>query len=215
MKPSLTKIILVGGGGHCKVVIDAIRSSGSFEVVGIVDAEKDIGGIIEGVKVIGRDADLPKIFQGGAVAAFVTVGSLGDTSLRKKIIQTLKAIGFDFPVIVHTTAQVAPSAILESGAFVASGAIIQPGSRIGSHAIINTGAIVDHDCTIGSLVHVAPGAILSGGVTVGDDAHIGTGAKIIEGKTIGNGSLVGAGSVVVEDIPEFAKAYGNPCRVVK
>jgi sugar O-acyltransferase (sialic acid O-acetyltransferase NeuD family) len=204
-------IVLIGGGGHCKVVIETLRASNGLEIAGIVDAERPIGEKVEGVPVIGRDSDLPKIFRDGISAAFIAVGSVGDTKVRRKIAERLT--GFSFPTVIHPSAQIASSAKVASGTLVAAGAVIQAGSKIGEHAIINTGAIVDHDCSLGHFVHIAPGAVLSGGVTVGDDTHIGTGSRVIESRKIGRGCLIGAGSVVVDDIPDDSKAFGNPCKV--
>lgn len=195
------------------MVIETLRAAGGFSILGILDAQRSIGEKIEGVSVVGRDGDMRKIFKDGVRFAFITVGSVGDTTVRRQLAESLLECGFQFPTILHSSAQIAASAKIAPGTFVAAGVVIQPGVRIGMHTIVNTGAIIDHDCIIGDFVHIAPGAVLSGGVEVGDDTHLGTGSRVIESRSIGRGCLVGAGSVVVEDLPDSCRAFGNPCRI--
>ncbi|MFA4905587.1 MAG: UDP-N-acetylglucosamine 2-epimerase [Candidatus Margulisiibacteriota bacterium] len=199
LKIAREEIVLIGGGGHCKVVIDAIQKGNAFKVCGIIGK--------------GDDSRLTKIFNSGCKRAFIAIGSVGNPGIRKQLAQKLSIIGFKVPAIVHPSAVVASNAQLEEGVFIAPRAVVGPGSRLGKYAIVNTRAAVDHDCWIGDFVHIAPGAVLSGGVEVGQDAHIGTGASVIQYKKIGERSMIGAGSVVVKDIPAGSKAYGNPCRV--
>ena len=209
----MEKVVLIGGGGHAKVVIDTIRSTSSFEIAGIIDEQLPIGSKVEEVPVIGKDQDLQKLFENGIDKAFVAIGSLGSSKNRKKLVQSLEEIGFDFPSIVHNSAYMAPSVNLGKGVFVAAGTVLQSGTVVGDHAIINTRSSIDHDCQIGSFTHIAPGCVLSGGVTVGDDSHLGTGSVAIEYRKIGQNCLIGAGSVVVNDLPDGCKAFGNPCKI--
>ncbi len=190
------KIILVGGGGHCKVVIDAIKKAGIFEVEGVLDpAQTDD---ILGVKICGNDNKMKELFEKGIKNAFITVGSTGDCSLRKKLYKKAKDIGFEFPVIIHPRAEIADDVGGEigCGTFIAASATVNPGTKIGENVIVNTSASVDHDCVIGDFAHIAPGAVLSGGVEVGEEAHIGTGANITQYARIEKGELVKAGSLV-------------------
>lgn len=209
----MKKVILIGGGGHCKVVIDVIRSTGLYDISGIVDEKLDLTSRVEGVPVIGRDSDLETLYSGKIHQAFVAIGSVGDTKIRRRVASRLRQIGFTLPILVHSSAQVAPSVELSQGVLVAAGVVIQPGTKVGENVIINSGAVVDHDCSIGEFAHIAPGAVLSGGVTVGSETHIGTGSTVIEYRTIGKRTMIGAGSVVVKDIPDNCRAFGNPCRV--
>lgn len=201
------KIILAGGGGHCKVIIDAIRKSGEFDIYGVVDPNIAPGKDILGVKVIGGDDMLPALFDKGLRYAFIGVGSVGDCGLRKKIGARLLNIGFKLPVIAHPGATIADRVELGAGTFVSAGAIINPGVRTGRNVIINTSSSVDHDCIIGDFVHIAPGAVLSGGIKIGDEAHVGTGARITQYLTIGRRCMIGAGQTVRHDMPDGQKSY--------
>jgi len=208
----MKKILLMGAGGHGKVVLDALLKLGTYEVQGFVDNDTKLKEVL-GIKIIGNDQDLGNLFKSGSTRAFISVGSVGDPKIRIKLAAKLKSIGFILPAIVHPAAVVAKGVEIGEGAFVAAGAVIGPDSKIGRNAIINTNASVDHDCNIGDFAHIAPGVTLSGGVEVGEGTHLGSGAAVIEYRKIGVGTVVGAGSVVVSDIPSHSKAFGNPCRV--
>lgn len=199
----MEKIVIVGGGGHAKVVIDAIKLKAEYDIYGIVDPNVKAGESVLGVKVIGGDEMLETLFKSGIKHAFVAVGSVGDersVGTRISITANLMKIGFSLPVIVHPRAVVAGDVPLGEGTFVAGGAVINPGSKIGKNAIINTNSSVDHDCVIGDFAHIAPGATLSGGVKIGNGAHVGTGANITQGVSIDQETLVKAGTLVSRDI---------------
>lgn len=208
----MEKIVLIGAGGHCKSVLDSLLELKTYEVVGITDIRDNFE--IMGVNIIGSDDILEKLFKSGVSNAFISLGSIGETSIRRKIYCNLKRIGFTLPKIVDKTAIISKYATLEEGVFIGKGAIINAYSYIGSNSIINSGSIVEHDCRIGEFVHIAPGATMSGGVIIGDDSHIGTGASIIQGVSIGKNSIIGAGSVIVKNIEDNCKVYGNPGRKI-
>ena len=199
------KIILVGGGGHCKVIIDAIRKSKEFDIIGITDPLL-VGQKISGIPVLGNDDELHSLFKEGVKYAFIGVGSVGDCTARKNIDANLNRIGFELPVIVHPKAVVGSDVELGKGTFVAAGAVINPGVKTGMNVIVNTCASIDHDCVIGDFVHIAPGATLSGGVSVGDETHIGTGANVIQNKKIGKRCMISAGFTVFRDVADESKA---------
>lgn len=194
------KIILVGGGGHCKVIIDAIESAGKFKIYGIIDSSLPRGTAVLNIEVLGKDDMLPQLFKKGIGYAFISVGSVGNTETRNKIYKNLKDIGFDLPVIVHPKAIVSKYVEFGEGAFVAAGAVINAGTKIGNNVIVNTLSSVDHDCEIGDFVHIAPGATLSGGVKVGDCVHVGVGARIVQCLNIKENSFIKAGALITENI---------------
>jgi len=194
------KIIIIGGGGHCRVVLDAIKRSKKFSIYGVLDPKLPKGTFISGVKVIGTDDALPKLAEKGIRNAFIGVGSIGNCKPRKRLYNNLKNLGFALPVIIHPGAVVADDVLLSEGAFVAAGTVINPGVKIGKNAIINTSSSVDHDCRIGDFVHIAPGVTLSGGVKIGDETHVGTGANVIQYIAIGKKVMIGAGQTIRSNV---------------
>lgn len=211
----MEKIILIGGGGHCKVVKESIIRAGTFEIVGIIDKKETVGTYLDGTEVIGTDDEIEKFYEMGIKNAFITLGSIGSTSVRRKLYNMIKEKGFTIPSVLHDKAIVSKDLIIEEGVFIGAGSIVNSGTKILKNTIINTRAIIEHDCLIGEFVHISPGTILCGGVEVGNDSHIGAGSIVIQNRKIGENTIIGAGSVVVKDIAPKSKAYGNPCRIVK
>jgi sugar O-acyltransferase (sialic acid O-acetyltransferase NeuD family) len=206
-------ILLIGGGGHCKSVLDSIITSSDFTDIAIIDTKENSGKEILNRKIIGTDDDLEKLFNEGYKNALITVGSIGDTRLRRKLFDRVKKIGFNIPSIIDSSAIVSENAKLDRGIFVGKNAVINIGAVIGEGAIINTGTIIEHDCVVGEFAHIAPGAVLCGDVVIGENVHIGARAVIKQLIKIGNDSIIGMGSVVLNDVPLNSIAYGNPCTI--
>lgn len=209
------KILLVGGGGHCKSVLDSLLELNEFSKIGIIDIKENMGKEILGVSVIGCDDDLPELFADGYNYAFVTVGSIGNPKLRLKLFNILTDIGFEIPNIIDPSAVVSRHVKMETGIFVGKNAVINAGSTIQKGVIINTGAIIEHDCIVGIFTHIAPGSVLSGEVQTGKNTHIGANCVIKQQIKIGSDTIIGMGSVVIRDIEDNIIAYGNPCKEVR
>jgi len=210
----MRKLLLLGGGGHCKSVLDSLGSDHVYDVIKIIDVKSKVGSDIMGYQIAGTDDDLQSFYEDGFHEAFITAGSVGDTTLRKKLVSKTEAIGYSFPTITDPTAIVSEHAQLEEGCYLAKGAIVNAGVTIGKQSIVNTGTILEHDCKVGDFSHIAPSATVLGGVTIGEQSHIGTGSLLREGITIGDHVLVGMGSNVLVSVSSGLKAYGNPCKVV-
>ncbi len=206
------RILLIGGGGHCRSVLDSLFELKCFEDIGIIDS-KDLH--YPDVSVVGTDDDLPELIEKGWKEAFITVGSIGNTCIRRRLYQYVKNQGFILPAIIDPSAIVARNVIVEEGVYIGKKATINTGTRICTGAIINTGAIIEHDCFVDEFSHISPGAILCGQVRIGHDSHIGAGTVVRQLINIGNNTLIGAGSVVVKDMPDSITAYGNPCRITE
>ncbi|TAK63015.1 acetyltransferase [Methylobacter sp.] len=192
-------IIILGGGGHAKVLIDILRRL-NCRLVGIVDPNQSVGSVLHGLNVLGADNAVFN-YSAAEVELINGVGSLPkDKGLRASLFNTFNDKSYHFKTLVDPTAFIAADVELSDGVQVMAGVIIQAGTKIAENSIVNSGAIIEHDCRIGRHVHIAPGAVLSGTVEVGDYVHIGTGAKIIQSISIGAGSIIGAGSVVTQDI---------------
>lgn len=203
-------IVLVGGGGHCKVVISIIKKLDTFNITGISDMKENLGKEVLGIETRYTDDQLEALHDKGIKYALVTLGSVGNPDNRIRLFEKLKQIGFEIPLIISKDATVDESIEIKEGTVIMPGVIINPGTKIGKNCIINTGAIIDHDCMIGDHVHIAPGVTLSGSVKIGTGSHIGTGASVIQSISIGRNALVGAGSVVTKDVEKNAKVVGVP-----
>jgi len=211
----MEKILLLGGGGHCKVVIESILLGKKYKIIGILDLKEKVRKKVLGISIIGTDEELRSYFKKGIRNCFISVGSIGDPDLRVKLFRKAHNIGFDFPNILHPHSVLSDSVKMGKGNYIACGTIINAGTVIGDNCIINTGAVIEHDCEVGDFVHVASGATIGGGVTIGDYSHIGTGSSIVQYLKIGKNSIIGAGSVVIKDIKDNIVAYGNPAKGVR
>lgn len=209
------RILLVGGGGHCKSVLDSLLRLNEFSDIGIIDKKENYGGNVLGVPVIGCDEDLPRLFSEGYKYAFLTLGSIGNPKTRIRIYNFLEKCGFEIPNIIDSTAVVSHNAYMGKGIFVGKKAVINAEATIHDGSIINTGAIIEHECLINKFVHIAPGAVLSGQVEVGAYSHIGANSVVKQQIKIGANSVIGMGSVVTRDVEDNMVAYGNPCKGVR
>ncbi|QDV17399.1 Putative acetyltransferase EpsM [Gimesia panareensis] len=205
-------VILLGGGGHARVLIDLLLESGTCSLSGILDPELAIGSQVKGVPVLGTDKELPALREQGIGHAVVAVGSTRSTQLRRTLFEQVRELGFQQPALVHPSAILSPSVSLAEGVQVMAGAIIQTETRLGAGVVVNTGARIDHDCEIRQHAFLAPGVILSGGVTVGENAFLGAGAVVIQGRHIGANAVVAAGAVVVRDVEDGALVKGVPAK---
>jgi len=211
----MKKIVLVGAGGHALSVIDSIQSNQDYEIVGITELDYVVGKEILGYKILGNDAILDSVFDSGVKYAFITVGSIGDTSLRERLYFMLKSKGFTLPTIIDNSANIGSEVGLGEGIYVGKNTVVNAKSTIRDMAIINTGAIIEHGCCINEFTHIGPGAVICGDVKIGASTHVGANATVIQGVTIGDNSMIGAGSIVVHDVPSKVIAYGNPCKEVR
>lgn len=209
------KILLIGGGGHCKSVLDSLLELNEYTEIGIVDKKENIGKSVMGVPIVGCDDNLHTLFRDGYGYAFVTVGSIGNPTLRIKLFDVLSEIGYEIPIIIDNSAKTSKHAIIEQGVFIGKQSVINSEVLIQKGSIINSGSIVEHDCQIGAFSHIAPGAVLGGGVVVGERSHIGSNSTIKQQIHIGSDSIIGMGSVVLQNIDSNTMAYGNPCMEVK
>ena len=213
-RPGMQAIVVVGGGGHAKVIISILKKLNAYEIVGYTDmAEK---GNILTVPYLGNDSILAELFsEKNCTNAVLGIGSVTLSTLRIKIANSLESINYRTPAILSPHAVVNEDVVIGKGTVVFDGAIINSGSRVGQYAILNTNCSVDHDCVIDDYVHVAPGATLSGGVKIGRNSIIGAGTSIVHNVSIGENCLIGAGSTVTRNIAEPGTYAGNPVKKIK
>lgn len=204
-------IIILGSGGHAKVLIDALVLN-SAQVLGLTDVDQGKHGTeVKGITILGND-DIVLEYDKDAIFLVNGLGSVEDTSARAGLYRRFKSLGYSFASVIHPAAIIAADVQLAEGVQIMAGAVIQTGSRVGANALINTRASVDHECSVGEDVHIAPGVTLSGAVHIGMATHIGTGATVINNVNIGSKVVVGAGSLVLQDIPDGQKVFGVPAK---
>ncbi|MGI8858451.1 MAG: acetyltransferase [Thermomicrobiales bacterium] len=200
-------ILVLGAGGHGKVVADILGCAGE-PVLGFLDDDPATWGTTRlGLPVLGGIATYREHMPGGLVLG------MGDSAARIAIVEHLgqHARGL-WRNAIHPRAIVARSVRIGSGVAVMAGAVVNPDTVLGDHSVINTGATVDHDCIIGAYAHIGPGAHLAGGVRVGRAAFVGIGASVTQCLSIGDGAVVGAGSVVIDAVPAHVTVKGIPAR---
>jgi UDP-perosamine 4-acetyltransferase len=206
----MKKIIIIGGGGHAKVVADIFISQRKFEITGYIDnhiSESDR--LIHNIPYLGNDSDLEKLRR---LTNFVFV-AIGDCNLRNKIFNNLLQRNFSFVNAISPFANLSSTVKMGVGIAIMPGVSINADTTIEDNVIINTGSTVDHDNFIKTSAHIAPGCSLAGSVTIGACTFVGVGCKIVPGVTVGNNSIIGAGSVVVKSLPSSILAYGVPAKV--
>ncbi|OYY94474.1 MAG: hypothetical protein B7Y41_06465 [Hydrogenophilales bacterium 28-61-23] len=208
MRPGL---LVFGGGGHAKVVIDAAEKSDRFsEILLADDAPETWGQSLLGHRVIGgRDALLA--LAGVRPQAIVAIGH---NATRATVAAWLQAHGFELATVIHPSAQLGRGVEIGAGGFLAAGVVVNCDAVLAPNVIVNTAASVDHDCQIGAAVHLAPGCRLCGNVSVGAQSLLGAGVVVIPSVRIGASVLVGAGSTVIADLADGVRVAGSPARLL-
>lgn len=211
----MKRILVLGAGGHAKMVVELIGEVGEYSIAGLLDPDRSLWGKgLLGAPVLGGDDLMRGLLDDGVGYALVGVGSVGDNSRRKALFEALVRCGFSLPCLVHPKAAVSRSAVLGPGTVVMQGGVVGADARVGSNCIVNSGAIVEHDCRVADHVHVASGAVLASTVTVGEAAHIGAGATVRQLIRIGARAVIGAGAAVVKDVGPDVTAVGVPARPI-
>lgn len=199
------KIVLIGGGGHAKVVIDCIQAEGN-EVIGVLDDALDIGSKVLGVPVVGRTDDYAKFKENSFVIA------IGDNRVRKTIAEKMQV---KWHTAIHPSAEVSRYSEIGCGTVIMPKAVVNAGSKVGKHCIINTGSVVEHDDCICDFAHISPAATLGGTVKIGFESHVGIGATVKNNISVSDGCVIGAGAVVVCDIDKPGVYIGVPAKEKK
>ena len=194
------KIILVGGGGHCKSCMDVIEQEGRYTIAGIVDVLEKKQHTVLGYPVIGADADLAELIK-SFPNVLITLGQIKSSARRMELFDEIKQMGARFPVIQSPLAYVSPHAHIGEGTIVMHHALINAGASVGRNCIINTKALVEHDAVIEDHCHISTGAIINGGVRIGKGTFFGSNAVCKEYIEIGENAVVGCGATIVKNIP--------------
>lgn len=206
------RLVILGAGGHAKMVIEAARTQGLYEPALCLAHIDDLVPHVLGIPVEPESDERLAALQHQGFHAFVAVGS---NRLRRKLCNKLEQLGLPLATIVSSQAWISPSASVSAGSIIMPGAIIGAETKVGRGAIINTSASVDHDGVIGDFVHIAPGVHLAGCVTIGETSFLGVGVSVIPERRVGSGCTIGAGAVVVRDVPDNQVWVGCPARFLK
>lgn len=210
----MNRCVILGCGGHGRVVLDILRQAGEVELVGFVDSNRDVRGrYVDGLEVLGTPDDLPRLRnEFGITRAIVAVGYNG---VRRNFAEQLTVQGFELISAVHPSANIASTATIGRNTVIAAGALVCAHCQIGDSVILNTGCIVDHESVVSTASHVCPGARIAGRVVIESGAFVGIGSTVIQCLRVGCEAVIGAGAVVIADVPSMATVVGVPARIVK
>lgn len=204
-------LILIGGGGHCKSLIDVAESVG-YSIIGVLDLPELVGNDILSTHVVGTDKDIAAYVD---KAVFViAVGFIKDPSVRISLYNRVKRAGGHLATIVAATAYVSEYASLGEGTVVLHNAFVNAGAKVGDNVILNSFCDIEHDSVIGNHCHISTGAIVNGDCCVGERCFVGSQSVLVNGVVLGNDILVGAGAVVRNNILEKGIYTGNPAKLI-
>jgi acetyltransferase EpsM len=208
------RTVILGAGGHGRVVLDILLQSPQHEVVGFLDNNRSIHGRrVDGFPVLGAAADLQRLAgEHGVERAIVAIG---DNGVRRSFARQVSAAGIELTTAIHPSATLAHNVTIGRNVVVAAGVVVCAHCQIGDSVILNTGCIIDHQTMIGDGSHICPGVRLAGRVKVESGAFVGIGATVIPQVTLGCECIIGAGSVVIDDVPALGTVVGVPARPIK
>lgn len=206
-------VVILGAGGHGRVVLDILYQAQLHKPVGFLDNNQALHGRrVDGLPVLGGIDDLAALKARGIHGAVIAVG---DNGVRRSMGDRLDQASFEVVSAIHPSAQLARNATIGRGVVIAAGAMVCAHCQIGDYVILNTGCIVDHESMIGTAVHICPGVRLAGHVTIESGAFVGIGATVVQSVRIGFEAVIGAGAVVLHDVDPMTTVVGVPARAVK
>jgi acetyltransferase EpsM len=208
-----TELVLIGGGEHATVVLDAANTGDEWLVVGFVDPEARPELEAQGPAWLGDDDAAAPGLRGRH--CMLAVGAIADAQRRIALAQRYDAESVVWASVVHPRATVARDVAIGPGTAILAGSVINPGAHIGAHCIVHTGAIIEHDVYLDAFVQIGPGAVVGGGTTIGRGAYVGLGARLRDHVRIGPGAVIGMGAVVVGDIADEVVVVGVPARPIR
>lgn len=194
-------VIVYGGGGHGRSLIDLLRRDGSYRIVGVLDDGLEAGTQVMDLEILGGREALVRLAERGVRLAINAVGGIGDVASRIRVFSLLHQAGFACPALLHPAGWVETSAEVAAGTQIFAHAYVGSAVEVGYGVIVNTGAVVSHDCRLAPYVNISPGALLAGGVVVGEGALIGMGVTVNLNVKIGAGARVGNSAVIKDDVP--------------
>lgn len=208
------KLILIGGGGHCKACIDVIEQTEQFEIVGILDVAELVGTNVLGYQIIGTDQEISK-YTSLEYGFLITVGQVKSSGLREKIFQKLIENEAEIVTVIAKSALVSKYSKIGIGSIIMHNVLVNAGAKIGQNCILNNKCSIEHDTAVGNHTHISTGAIVNGGCNIGDGVFIGSNATIANQINVEDEAVVGAGSVVVKNVIKNDIQVGSPAKSIK
>jgi sugar O-acyltransferase (sialic acid O-acetyltransferase NeuD family) len=205
------KLIIIGAGGHGKVVADIARSQGIWNEIIFLDDQYPNRTDVLNWPIKGKVNDYP-LYQNEYSNIVIAIGN---NKIRQELQIKCETKGFNIPSLIHPRSNIASNVKIGFGCVIMAGVTVNIGVEIMRGTILNTNSTIDHDCCLGEFSHISPGANLAGNVQIGNMTWVGIGSNIIEGIRIGDNVIIGAGSTVVNDIEDSMVAYGTPCKIIK
>ena len=206
----MSRLIIIGAGGHGKVIADTAQTMNRFHTIVFLDDFKQ-GSRICDLSVVGGFDVLEAVFEPGDSAAI----AFGNNQKRMRYMDIARKIGYGLPILIHPRAVVSKHAQVDEGSVVFANAVIHADSWVQQGAIINTGAIIEHDNQIGRIAHISPGACLAGNTKIGQCSWIGIGSCIIQNITVGESCILAAGSTLLKNMPDYTMFAGSPAEYKK
>jgi acetyltransferase EpsM len=204
------KVVVIGHGGHSKVVSDIIRSNNSLQIIGYLDNMYERNQSLNNL-IFGPISAAMQLKEEHKNVKFVV--AIGDNRTRKLVFEKLGLNIMDFLTIVHPSASISPSAKIGYGTVVMPQVVINADVIIGNHCIINSSSVVEHDSLLKDFVHLCPNSTIAGTVEMHEGSCVGSGATIIPNRRIGEWTMIGAGATVIDHIPANCLAVGTPAKV--
>lgn len=213
MTANVFDTVVIGGGGHARVLIDAIKAAHPHANLAVVDADASrAGSSLLGVPIVGNDDILAELVRNGTRQFVIGVAGVRDNGPRARLFERARELGLEPITVIHPGASVSQYATVGAGCQIFAGAIVNACATLGVNVVVNTGAIVEHDCIVDDHAHVATGARLAGAVHVEALAHIGAGSVVRQLLRVGRAAVVGAGAAVVKDVRPSAVVAGVPAK---
>lgn len=211
----MKKVVIFGASGHSKVIIDIFERTGDFEIIGLLDSNKEKGLEMSGYKVLGNMEAVPLLIEQNPGLQFFV--GIGDNWTRYHIVNNLLEVNpeIEFANAIHPQTIIGKNVKLGHGIMIMAGAIINAESEVGNFTIVNTKACVGHETVLGDFCSIAPNSTLAGNVKVGKFSAISLSATVLHGREVGEHTVIGSGSLLVKNADSQSLYYGVPAKFIR
>jgi sugar O-acyltransferase (sialic acid O-acetyltransferase NeuD family) len=208
----MKKIIVLGSGGHAKVVIDILNETNEYDIIGITSTSLEVGSAFMGIKVIGDDSVLPDYINQGISSVAIGLGGFTDNNSRVHLYSYAKTLGLSIINAIHPKAVISKNSRIGEGVTIFPGVVINTEVQVGNNVIVATGSTIDHETIIEDHVLISAGVTVGAYALIKEASVLALGSKVISGITVGQKSIVAAGAVVVKNVPDNSRVFGIPAK---